>query len=84
MFRTSTSKQKHAMQFTVWDDLICYMIENCRRASQDARAPFDSKCKYITIKYLNAPSFILVTLPIGTYENITPVGESMKLERKGG
>ena len=34
----------------------------------------------ITIKYSNAPSFILVTLPIGTY----PVGETMKLEGKGG
>ena len=38
--------QNRSMRFTVWDDLICYMIENCRRASQDARVPFDSKCRY--------------------------------------
>ena len=55
--------QNRSMRFTVWDDLICYMIENCRRASQDARVPFDSK-------YSNVPSFILVTLTIGTYEDM--------------
>ena len=38
----------------------------------------------ITIKYSNAPSFILVTPTIGTCENINTVGETMKLERKGG
>ena len=38
--------QNRSMRFTVWDDFICYMIENCRRASQDARVPFDSKCRY--------------------------------------
>ena len=66
--------QSKSMQFTLWDDLICYMIENCRRASQ----------MQITIKYSNATSFILVTPTIGTYENINTVGETMKLERKGG
>ena len=46
MFRASTSKQKHAIYSVGWFDLLqCYMIENCRRASQDARVPFDSKCK---------------------------------------
>ena len=63
--------RNRSMRFTVWGDLICYMIENCRRASQDARVPFDSKCRYdITIKYWNAPPFILVTHTIGTYENM--------------
>ena len=38
--------QNRSMRFTVWDDFICYMIENCRRASQDERVPFDSKCRY--------------------------------------
>ena len=38
--------QNRSMRFTVWDDFICYMIENFRRASQDARVPFDSKCRY--------------------------------------
>ena len=76
--------QSRSMQFTLWDDLICYMIENFRRASQDARVPFDSKCKYLTIKYWNAPSFILVTSTIGACENINPVCEFVKLERKGG
>ena len=26
--------QSRSMQFTVWDDVTCYMIENCRRARQ--------------------------------------------------
>ena len=44
--RSGHQHQNKSMRFTVWDDLICYMIENCRRASQDARVPFDSTCKY--------------------------------------
>ncbi len=35
-----------------------------------------------TIKCSNAPSFILVTLTIGTYENINPVGETKNLNEK--
>ena len=31
--------QSRSMQFTLWGDLICYMIETCRRASQDAQVP---------------------------------------------
>ena len=44
--RSGHQHQNKSMRFTVWDDLICYMIENCRRASQDARVPFDSTCRY--------------------------------------
>ena len=40
--------QSRSMQFTLWDDLVCYMIETCRRASQDARVlcSFGSKGRW--------------------------------------
>ena len=52
--------QSRSMQFTLWDDLICYMIEQAKMRE------FLVTAKQITVKYSNAPSFILVTLPIGT------------------
>ena len=36
----------------------------------------------ITIKYSNAPLFIFAALPKGTYDNMNPVGETMKLDWK--
>ena len=76
MFGTSTSKQKHA----IYINLHCGMIWFATWSSKPRCASSFWQQMQITIKFSNAPSFILVTLPIGTY----PVGETMKLERKGG
>ena len=61
-------------------NLHCGMIWFATWSSKPRCASSSWQQMQITIKYSNAPSFILVTLPIGTY----PVGETMKLERKGG
>ena len=62
MFRTSTSKQKHAIYSVGWFDLL--HDRELQESKPRCASSFWQQMQII-IRYLNAPSFILVTLPIG-------------------
>ena len=69
MFRASTSKQKHAIYSVGWSDLL-HDRELQESKPRCASSFWQQMQIYITIKYSNAPSFILATHTIGTYENM--------------
>ena len=67
MFRASTSKQKHAIYSVGWFDLL--HDRELPESKPRCASSFWQQMQ-ITIKYSNTPSFILVTLTIGTYETV--------------
>ena len=75
MFRASTSKQKHA----IYSDLL--HDRNLKGSKPRCASSFWQQMQ-ITKKYSNAPSFIFVTLAIGTWEmplNLAGSGRELKV-----